>query len=167
MAQTVHLTLEINGEKINGESTFSSMDREDTIECSAFYYGLTAPRDPSTGALTGRRQHEPVVIHKLIDKSTPLLLKALCRNEPVTEAIFRFYRPSLGGEGSEEQFYTMTLENGYISNVNQVSEVNTVEGVQGGPMMEEVSFVFQSFTWRYEIDGATYTDGKTKIPFER
>ena len=101
MAQTVHLKLQIDGNDIEGESTIGSMDREGTIECSAFEYRLTTPREVGSGALTGRRQHSAVVITKRIDKTTPLLLKALCQNEIVTEATFRFFRPSPGGSGAE------------------------------------------------------------------
>ena len=158
MAQTVHLTLQIAGSQVEGESRIASMDRENTIECSAFTYNLDAPWDPPTGKLTGRRQHGPVTITKRIDRSTPLLLKALCENEPVTEAKFRFFRPAVSGAGNEEQFYTVILEDGFVSSVQQVSRDTIVGGEKAPPMMEEVSFVFQRITWTYEIGGATHTD---------
>ena len=158
MAQTVHLKLEIDGNEIEGESTIASMEREGTIECSSFKYALISPRDEETGRLTGRRQHQPVEITKRIDKSTPLLLKALCQNEPVTQAEFRFFRPSPGGEGSEEHFFTVVLENGYIIGVNQLSEDAIMGGESAPPMMEEIAFVFQEITWTYENGGATHKD---------
>ena len=159
MAQTVHLTLEIDGNRVEGESSISSMDREDTIECSSFRYGVTTSREgDSRTPITGRRQHEPIVIHKRIDKSTPLLLKALCQNEPVNSAEFKFYRPSPGRTGAEEHFFTVRLEGGFISSVRQVSEDPTMAGEQAPPMMEEVAFVFQDITWTYEIGGATHKD---------
>jgi type VI secretion system secreted protein Hcp len=157
MAQTVHLKMAIDGNDIVGESTIASLEREGTIECSAFYYSLMTPREEATGQLTGKRQHGPVKIVKRIDKSSPLLLKALCRNEMVTSAEFRFFRPSPGGSGAEEHFYTVLLENGYISSINQVSEDAIVGGKTAAPMMEEVGFIFQTITWTYEIGGATRT----------
>ncbi len=158
MAQTVHLSLQIDGNDIEGESTIASMDREGTIECSSFRYQITTPRDPATGALTGRRQHGQVRFHKRIDKTTPLLIKALCLNEAVDRAEFRFYRPSPGGEGAEQHFYTVVLEKGYVSSVDQVSEDVIMAGEEAPPMMEEVSLVFQEITWTYEIGGATHKD---------
>ncbi len=158
MAQTVHLNLEIDGNEIEGESTIASMDRAGTIECSSFSYGVTTPRDPASGALTGRRQHHPIRIHKRIDKSTPLLIKALCMNEPVTEGVFRFFRPSPGGSGAEEHFYTIEIANGYVASIKQLSEDAIMAGEKAPPMMEEVSFVFQDITWTYEIGGATHKD---------
>jgi len=159
MAQTVSLRLRIDGNDIEGESSISSLNREGTIECSSFRYGVTTPRTADTGALTGRRQHEPVIIHKRIDKSTPLLLKALCTNEPVTSAEFRFYRTSPRGSGVvEEHFFTVLLERGFISSVRQVSEDVIMAGKQAPPMMEEVAFVFSRITWTYEIGGVTHSD---------
>ncbi len=158
MAQTVHLKLEIDGNEIEGESTISSMERENTIECAAFTYGLSTPRDETSFTLTANRQHTPVTITKRIDKSTPLLLKALCRNEPVTKAEFRFFRPSPGGSGAEEQFYTVLLENGFVSSVEQESLDAITGGEKAPPMMEDISFVFRQITWTYEIGGATHVD---------
>lgn len=141
------IKLKIDGNDVEGESTITSMEREDTIECFGFQYDLTTPRDEATGALMGRRQHSPITIIKRIDRSTPLLYKALCLNEPVTSAEFRFYRPSPGGAGDEEHFYTILLENGYVNDIRSV-----------GRGLERVSFVFQDITWTYEIGGATHKD---------
>jgi len=158
MAQTVHLRLQIDGNDVYGESTISSMDREDTIECSSFRYGITTSYDPYTIRALTRREHEAVVIQKRIDKSTPQLLKAFCLNEPVNMAQFRFFRPSRGGSNAEEHFYTVLLENGYIANVKQISEDAIVAGEAAPPMMEEVTFTFREISWTYEIGGATHAD---------
>jgi type VI secretion system secreted protein Hcp len=152
------LTLEIDGNQIEGESTVASMGREGTIECSSFRHGVAIPYDITDGKFTGRKQHEVVRIHKRIDKTTPLLLKALCQNEPVTSAAFRFYRPSLEGTGREEHFYTVLLENGYVTSVRQISEDANLGGERAPPMMEEVTLVCRDITWTYEIGGATHKD---------
>jgi type VI secretion system secreted protein Hcp len=157
MAQTVHLRLQIDGNDIEGESTVASMDRENTIECSSFFYEITTDRN-SDGRLTGKRQHKPVKISKRIDKTTPLLLKALCRNERVNDAEFMFFRPSLGNSRTEEKFYTVLLRNGYISGVKQLSEDPITGGEDAPPMMEEVEFVFREIIWTYESSGTTHSD---------
>ena len=133
MAQTVHLALEIDGNAIEGESTISSLEREGTIECSSFAYELTTPREAATGNLTGRRQHRPVKVTKRIDKSSPLMLKALCQNEPITKAEFKFYQPDSSGSGAEVKFYTVTLENGYVASVKQLSEDAIMAGEKAPP----------------------------------
>ena len=101
MAQTVHLKLTIQGNDIQGESTIASLERADTIECSSFSCGLMTPYDKTTMALTGKALREPVKIVKGIDKTTPLLLKALYQQEPVDSAEFRFYREDPGGSGEK------------------------------------------------------------------
>ncbi len=158
MAQTVHLNLEIDGNDVEGESTVSSMEREGTIECASFKYSLTTPRKEATGKLTGKRQHRPVEIIKRVDNSTPLLLRALCQNQPVTRAKFRFFRPNPGGSGAEEHFFTVLLEHGYVASVSQLSEDGIMGGEAAPPMMEEIAFVFQDITWTYEMNGATHKD---------
>jgi type VI secretion system secreted protein Hcp len=139
--------LEIDGNHVEGESTITSLEREGTIECFGFKYDLTTPRDPASGSLTGRRQHSPITIVKRVDKSSPLLYRALCHNELVTSVELRFYRPLPGGAGAEEHFYTILLENGYVCDINSV-----------GRGLERVSFVFEDITWTYEIGGATHKD---------
>lgn len=160
MAQTVHLWLQIDGSSVEGESRVATLDREDTIECSSFHYELTAARD-ATGRLTGKRQHAPAKIHKRIDRTTPLLLKALCEKEPVNQAEFRFYRTRVTRTGpTEEHFFTVLLEDGLISSVTQVSEDEIMAGEAAPPMMEEVAFTFQKITWRYEIGGQEHMDSE-------
>ena len=141
-----YLKLYIDDTLIEGESTRTSMDRENKIECGGFVHALTTPRD-ETGQLTGRRRHSPIRIVKRNDKSTPLLYQALCLNEPVDSAEFRFFRPSPDGSGSEEQYYTVLLENGYVSDIQT-----------DGSGLESVSFVFQDVTWTYEVGGAPYKE---------
>jgi type VI secretion system secreted protein Hcp len=156
MAQTVHLKLRIAGNDIQGESTIASLGRADTIECSSFSCGLMTPYDKTTMALTGKALREPVEIVKGIDKTTPLLLKALHQQEPVDRAEFRFFRPAVTGAGDEEHFLTVLLEGGYIVSVTQLSEDPTVGGEAAPPMMEEVAFLFKYITWTYMIGGVEF-----------
>jgi len=158
MAQTVHLKLQIDGTDIEGESTITSMERGGTIECSSFEDHVETPREARTGAMTGRRKYKPVTISKRIDKTTPLLFKALTLNEPVTSAEFWFFRPSATGGGSEEKFQTILLEKAWISSIKRVSKDAIMGGENPPPMMEWVQFYFADITVTYEIGGATHTD---------
>lgn len=158
MAQTVHLRLEIDGNPVEGESTVSSMNREGTIECLSYEAALVTPRDEASGRVRGRRQHQPITFVKRIDKSTPLLIRALCQNQPINKAEFHFFRPSPGGSGAEEHFYTVLLEDAYVSSVRQLSEDATLAGQDAAPMIEEIELVFSEISWTYEIGGATHKD---------
>lgn len=156
MAQTAYLWLEIDGNWIEGESTVSTLERNDTIECSSFRYGLEIPYDPGSGTPTGRPQHAGVRIEKRIDKSTPLLLKALFNNEPVNRAEFRFFRLDRTRPGEEEHYFTVLLKDGVIAGVTHFNEAPIPGGVEARPMLEEVVFVSQTITWTDEIRGVSY-----------
>jgi type VI protein secretion system component Hcp len=56
-----------------------------SVECVIEQSSSVAPRDAASGLPTGKRQHKPISITKELDKSTPLLMQALCTNENVTE----------------------------------------------------------------------------------
>lgn len=59
---------------VEGEST--AKDHKGWIEISSVSQAV-APRDAASGLPTGKRQHKPVTITKQVDKSSPLLAKAL------------------------------------------------------------------------------------------
>jgi type VI secretion system secreted protein Hcp len=159
MAEPVYLKLEIDRYDIEGESTKSSMDREGSIECSTYHQEVKTSLDPVTGQPSGKRQVGAVTISKRIDKTTPLLIKALCERVPQTgmvDAEFRFFRMAVGGSGAEEHYYTVLARGGHIASVDQLSEDPIAAGDGAPPMMEQVSFVFPDITWTYEIGGATH-----------
>ena len=157
MAETVHLYLKSNGTDINGESTQTSLGRENSIECVYFESGVITAREAGSGMATGRRQHQPLLIRKRIDKSTPLIAKALCNNEKI-QAKFKFFRPSPTGDGTTQQFYTVELENGRVATQKLVNPDVIVPATATEPPLEEVSFVFHTITWTFEDGGITHQD---------
>jgi len=157
MAQTVHLFLKANGEDIQGNSTLESMERADSIECLSFVDSVRTAREASTGMASGARTYEPVKITKRIDKSSPLLAKALCNNE-VVEGVFKFYRPNPAGDGSTEQFFTIEIQEGRISAIVRTSPDVIDPAEATDPPTEEVSFVFGYIRWTYEPDGIEHID---------
>jgi type VI secretion system secreted protein Hcp len=157
MAETVHLFLKANGQDIEGESTQTSLGRENSIECVYFQHEVLTAREAGSGMATGRRQYRPILIRKRIDKSSPLLLKALTQNQ-VIEATFRFFRPNPTGDGTTEQFYTIEIKGGRIASVRQyVPDVLDLATAQLPPL-EEVGFVFHTISWTYTNGGVTHED---------
>ena len=157
MAMTVHLSLKANGEDISGDSTITSMEREDTIECLSFHDSVRTAREASTGMATGDRSYEPIKISKRIDKSSPLLAKALCNNE-VAEGIFKFFRPNPAGDGTTEQFFTIEFQQCRVSSIVRNSPDVIAPAAATAPATEEVSFVFGHIRWTYEPDGIEHID---------
>lgn len=157
MAETVHLFLKANGTVIEGESVQSSLGRENSIECLYYEQSVSTAREAGSGLATGRRQYEPLLVRKRIDKSSPLILKALTENQ-VIEGTFRFYRPNPTGDGTTEQFYTVTIKQARVASVKQfVPDVLDPESAEEPPQ-EEITFVFHTVEWTYEPGGITHQD---------
>lgn len=157
MAETIHLYLKAAGTPIHGESTQHSLDRKDSIECLYLEHEVNTPRESSNGLASGRRTYKPLRIRKRIDKSSPLLFKALVENQSI-DGTFKFFRPSPDGNGQTEQFYTIDIKDGRIDRIQQTSE-DTLDPSQSiQPPMEEISFVFHTISWTYMPSGATHED---------
>ncbi|HLT38108.1 MAG TPA: type VI secretion system tube protein TssD [Enhygromyxa sp.] len=157
MAETVHLYLKSNGSDIQGESTQTSLGRENSIECLYFEDSVRTAREKGTGMATGRRTYNPIIIRKRIDKSSPLLAKALCNNE-IIEGTFKFFRPSPSGDGTTQQFFTVEIAEGRINSIKRVSPDTIDPASASEPPTEEIGFVFHTITWTYEDGGIVHTD---------
>ena len=157
MAETVHLYLKANGTDIQGESTQTSLGRENSIECLYFESEVLTAREAGSGMATGRRQYKPLIIRKRIDKATPLLAKALCRNESV-DAVFKFFRPNPAGDGTTEQFYTIEIKKGRIASLKQWSPDSFETAASNMPEVEEWGIVFHTIKWAYTNGGAEHED---------
>ncbi len=59
---------------------------EDQVMVQGFNHEVIIPRDPQSGQPTGQRVHKPVVITKVFDKASPLLLAALTSGERLTRS---------------------------------------------------------------------------------
>jgi type VI secretion system secreted protein Hcp len=157
MAETVHLYLKANGQDIKGESSQLSLGREGSIECLFFESGVKTARETGSGLATGRRQYEPIKIRKRIDKSTPLLFKAMRSNQKI-DGIFKFFRPNPTGDGTTEQFYSIEIKDGRIATLKDMVPDCIEPASCNFPPLEEVEFVFHTITWTYTNGGITDTD---------
>ena len=147
MSETVHLYLKANGADIHGESSQHSLGRQDSIECVYYEQEVMTAREAGSGVASGRRQYKPLMIRKRIDKSTPLIAKALVENQ-VIEAEFKFFRPNPTGDGTTEQYYTVVIKQGRVNSLKQYVPDTIVPATSTEPPMEEVSFVFHTISWK-------------------
>jgi type VI secretion system secreted protein Hcp len=158
MAESGALWLKSNGNDVKGESTVSSNGRADTIEVLAYEQGVASAREAATGMVTGRRSFTPIKILKRIDKGSPLILKALTKNEKI-DGVIKFYRPNPVGDGTTEQFYTVEIKEGNIASIKEYME-NTLnlQTANSNCPLEEVTFVFRTIKWTYTNGGITHED---------
>ncbi len=162
-AEKVHLT--VIGEDqgwIKGDSSVITLGREDTIEAVSYTHMLYS--EPDSEGIAGKvRNHFPVSILKLLDKSTPRLFLAWRNNESLDITI-RFYRPSPAG--ATVHFYTVILTDAYISGIRQ--EVRN-SLIQDYPPLERISFTYKFLELIWEDGGIQYGDewhaNTSRIPF--
>ena len=157
MAETVHLSLKSNGTDVQGDSTQTSLGRENTIECVYLESGIATVREAGSARAAGRRQHNPLLRRKRIDKSSPLISKALCNNE-VIEGTFKFFRPNPAGDGTTQQYFTMKIYKGRVASQRLWSPDALVLATSTAPPLEEVTFVYHTIEWTYEDGGVTHQD---------
>ena len=156
MAGIVYLKLKGKTQgDIQGKSTQTGFDRENSIECTAFRINIGKPHDRSTGFPTGRRYYEPITFVKDIDKATPRIAQALITNEEIEEAEFRFFDSI---NGAETLVYTIKTLKGTITSQRQfVSDTND-PALAVRPPEEEVGLVFQSITGTWADGNIAFND---------
>ncbi len=157
MAEHVFLFLKAGGSDVKGESTIKSQGRENSIECYTFDSEVLTHREAASAVTTSRRVHKPIRITKRIDKSSPLILKALTTNQAI-EGTFKFFRSNPAGDGTSQHYYSVNITNARVASVKQLSEVKNDAEDLGLPAMEEITFVFQDIRWTYEDGGVEHND---------
>ena len=122
-----------------------------SIECLIYEDNVVSPTEASSGMQSGRRQYDPVKITKRIDKTSPLMHRALSNNENM-EIIISFYK--LIDLGAVE-FYTIKLFDAKLAGIKTAN----VE-LPGGKteLLEEYSFVFRTIEWTWEESGVSHID---------
>lgn len=153
MAETVHLFLKLNGAEIQGESSQSSLGRENSIEILSWSWGAEAPL--RSGGIVGRALMGEVKYVQRIDKATPLLFKGFVNNE-IAEGVFKFFRPNPTGDGTTEQFFTFEGKQGRITSVNPWSPDVINPATATMPALYQLTLQFQRVIQTYEDGGITF-----------
>lgn len=91
-------------------------------------------------------RHEPIVITKLIDKSTPLLAQALANKEEL-ECMLMLYRTS--ATGGQEKYFTIILKNAQIASLS-MSVPHAIDHNEGDPQ-EFLAIRYRDILWDHLI----------------
>lgn len=167
-AETVHLFLTGRDQgPIPGDSTQTSLGRENSIECVEYTHMLYAEPDPRNGITGTVQNHYPVTIIKRLDRATPRLFEAWRRHEQLT-AEFRFFRPNPAGDGTTELFYTVVLRGAYVAGIRQEIPNCMDPASSNYPPVERISFTYSVIESVWQPTGDTveaeWTHNLTKIP---
>lgn len=145
-----------NGMMLKGSSL--ALGREGAIEVMSSSYGVGQPIDSHTGRIHGCRQHEAFVIHKELDKLSPLLAIYVCEAKRLQKAVVRYYE--INHAGVEREIYRITMEGVAIMSVN--ASHTYIPGSNSHNMIETVSLRFNSIEWHYLEGMIKYGDSWSK-----
>ncbi|MCG2584200.1 type VI secretion system tube protein Hcp [Massilia sp. TS11] len=136
----IDVYLQIDG--IKGES---ADDRHrDWIECQSVHWSVSQPRSATASTSGGhtaeRCEHSEIVITKMADLATPILLQTCSSGKTIPRAKLEFMRAD--GQGERIKYFEIELENVLIG------EVNPTVG-EGDILQESLGLKFSKVKWKY------------------
>jgi len=123
-----------------GESTLPG--REDTIQLLGYADRLTRAFDPLTGAPTGGPQCGPLVIRKLVDRTSPLFVQAFATSDITTTFQLVFYQ-------SGNPYFQISLTNARVATIAHAGAENDAVPA------EQISFIYQMIEYVHLPTGLT------------
>jgi len=136
----IDVYLQIDG--IKGESADDK--HKDWIECKSVNWGVAQPKSAtiSTGGghTAERCEHKDIVISKLADLASPILLQTCSAGKTIPRARIEFMRAD--GQGERIKYFEIEIENVLIGAV-------TPEVEEGDILSESVGLKFSKVKWKY------------------
>ena len=127
---------------------------EDQVMIQSYSHSMTLPTDSQSGQPAGQRKHNPFIVTKDLDKSTPLLANAMTSGEMLERCELRLYRTS--ATGAQEHYFTIELMDALIVNIN--SGMPSARSGNPSPAMETVAFSYRSINWEHVSCGTSGCD---------
>jgi type VI secretion system secreted protein Hcp len=136
----IDVYLQIDG--IKGESDDST--HKDWIEVKSVHWEVIQPKSATAstggGHTAERVEHKDIVVSKLADLATPLLLQNSSSGKTIPKAKLEFLRADANGE--RIKYFEIEIENVLISGV--------APSIQPGDILhEEVSLKYSKVKWKY------------------
>ncbi|MBV6323735.1 Hcp family type VI secretion system effector [Duganella violaceipulchra] len=131
--------------RIDGIKGESNDDRhKDWIECKSVRWELSQPKSATAstggGHTAERSEHGDIVVCKLSDLSTPLLLQTCSSGKTIPKATIEFMRADAMGE--RVMYFEIALENVLIGGVSPAIREGDILG-------EHVALKYSKIKWRY------------------
>lgn len=124
----------------------------------AYSHEIVAPYDPATGMPTGKRQHQPFRIVKLLNQGSPLLTTALTSNENITSVTVEVWSVNIS-TGFDEKVLVYTLTNARIASIRPWMPNHADTTALTYPPAEEIAFTYQKIDITFPANDATSSDG--------
>ena len=131
-------------------------EHEDEFLVQSFEHKIIVPTNPQSGQPSGQRVHQGLIVTKVFDKCSPLLYTALTTGERLSECEIKWYRTT--SEGQEEHYFTHTLEDAVIVEIEAVMPDAQDPAFAHQTHMEKISFRYRKITWEHVIAGTEGSD---------
>jgi len=136
----IDVYLQIDG--IKGES--GDTGHKDWIEVKSVNWEVLQPKSATAstggGHTAERTEHRDIVVSKLADLATPLLLQNCSSGKTLPKAKLEFMRAD--GQGERVKYFEIELENVLISSV-------APSVAQGDILSEDVKLKYSKVKWKY------------------
>jgi len=129
---------------------------ENEILVQAVEHVVTVPTDIQSGQPTGQRQHKPLMITKVFDKSSPLLYTALASGEMLPKCTIKWYRTSM--QGKQEHYFTTELVDAIITQIKTRMPNCQDPSLSHFTHLEDVFFTYRMITWTHVVAGTEGSD---------
>lgn len=131
-------------------------DHDEQAIVKAFSHNVMIAKNATTGQPSGQRVHNPVVITKMLDKSSPLFFNALTTGETLKNVEVKWYRTS--NSANLEHYYTIVLEDALITNIDLDVESLAASTENQPTPLEKVSFSYRKISVRHETASTSGED---------
>ncbi|RPD99283.1 type VI secretion system tube protein Hcp [Candidatus Pantoea deserta] len=154
----------ISGNNNGDEGVVSKLleDRRSGIEIMSSQHGIYQPADATTGRLNGTRQHRSYILHKQLDKNSPMLNDAVCTGKVFQQAVIKYYETS--DTGMETEVYRVTMGRVVITSTDFSHAC--VQGSRSPNMLEVIGLRYNSIEWFYIPGIIKYDDSWRRQPKE-
>ena len=150
MALTGFMT--VNGQdQGNIEGSATQVNHEGEIELLSFEHVVAVPAVEGQSVSAGAPVHGSMTVNKLVDKSSPKLMRAMEKREVLTEVLITWYQPASGGQ--MERFYQVQLQNALITSVKGWMPHQYDTSQDNYRLMEDVSVSYEKILWSWGLDG--------------
>ncbi len=142
------------GTGIEGE--VAEKGREGWHRLLAYSHEVTVPVDAGSGQVSGRRQHHPFSVVKLVNKGSPLLFQALVTHQTLSTVDIMIWTPA--ATGTETRLLTYTLTDATVVSIRPWMPNKSDPSTRDYPPAEEVSFAYRSIQVTFHDGNITATD---------
>ena len=126
-------------------------DHQDEIQILGCQHSLYLPTDPQSGQQTGAPVSAGLTVTKVFDVTSPLLMQAMKEGKQFEEVVLSYVRVEPSGE--ENVYFIQTMENVFISDIEQYMPNCLDLGNGNYTHMEKIRLEYKKLTWEHDAAG--------------